>query len=167
MDSYANDFNNFTYFTDCEGFNVPGLVVRKFFDVFQFDLTLKEQALRDTLKTMIESKSKFYVIGTYKEGTTLDHELAHAFYYMDPTYKKAMNVVTKSLPKVVHRKMCDELLSRGYSKPFQSDELQAYCSTSSMIQLTREFDDIEIPWECVLEYKKIFVEAKDIKLMGT
>jgi len=167
MDLYAAKYGNFTYCIDWDGFNVPGNIARKFYDTFQFDLLIKEQTLLDLIKDVVDSRSKFYLIGTHQEGATFDHELAHAFYYMDPAYKKAMNVITKSLPKRIHKQLCDELTEIGYAKNVIADELQAYCSTSTMVQLTKDFKKIDIPWESILEYKKLFVEVKDNKLLGT
>jgi len=164
MDSYAKRFGNFTYNSDWVGFNVPGNVVRKFFTVFEADLLDKEELLYQEIEEMIESNDKFYLIGTYQDGAVVDHELAHAFYYLDIKYKKAMNAITNSLSAKVRKDMFAVITNDGYCKQVLPDELQAYCSTSTMVELTKQFDTKDLPWDVVLEYKKAFAAAKDDKL---
>src|ERR1700760_4146537 len=45
MDAYAETKGNFTYTLDWGGFNVPGHVIKKFFDLFGMNLLEKEKNL--------------------------------------------------------------------------------------------------------------------------
>jgi hypothetical protein len=166
MDLYAKEYGNFTYCQDWVGFNVPGNVVRRFFKIFEEDLLDKEELLYQTIEEIVESKKRFYLIGTYQDGAVVDHELAHAFYYLDSEYKKTMKRIILSLPEKIKDDMLKAITDKGYCKMVLEDELQAYCSTSSMIELTEQFEGISIPWEFVLDFKKTFADAKDGKLGG-
>lgn len=164
MDAYAKRHGNFTYCVDWTGFNVPGNIVRKFFNVFIDDLLEKEERLYQLLEDPIESNKKFYLIGSYKdkiEDDVIDHELAHALFYLNFDYKKTMNNITKSLPASTRSKMFQSLEEDGYCKKVLTDELQAYCSTSTMVELTDQFENVDVPWNDVLEYKKTFSQYKN------
>lgn len=164
MDRYAEKYGNFTYTSDWVGFNVPGNVVRRFFKAFEHDLLDKEELLYQLIEELVESKKKFYLIGTYQDGAVVDHELAHAFFYLDSNYKKAMNAITERLSAKVKKELFNVITEQGYCKQVLSDELQAYCSTSTMVELTKQFDNKDLPWNTILEYKNIFADAKDEKL---
>ena len=164
MDLYAAEYGNFTYCSDWVGFNVPGNVVRRFFNTFVDDLFEREEQLYQMIEELVEGKHKFYLIGTYKDGAVVDHELAHAFYYLDTKYKKAMNAINDSLPAKVKNGMFKVITDQGYCKQVLPDELQAYCSTSTMVELTKQFEGVDIPWDTVLKYKETFADAKDEKL---
>src|SRR6202043_78425 len=80
----------FTYFTDWHGFNVPGHVVERFFELFA-DLTLAEQMLREATL----GYDRFYLVGSHDGGDpnedALEHELVHGTYYLDDDYRIAAN----------------------------------------------------------------------------
>ena len=135
MDLYAKQQGDFTYTSDWGGFNVPGHVVDQFYLLFEMDLFEKEQHLFDKIESLGE---KYYVIGMCDE-TSLDHELAHALYYLNDGYFHVMDDLVKSLPKTMKEKIQSWLLEHGYSKPQVPDEIHAYLATESQVTLIRRF----------------------------
>ena len=131
MDDYAKKHGNFSYCEDWGGFNIPDFAIRKFESIFAGALIKKEQAFINLLANTIDgyyAGDKFYLIAV-SEDEYIDHELAHAFYYLIPKYKKAMNLETRAYGdlKALHI----ALLSKGYSYANFFDEVQAYLATSN------------------------------------
>ena len=92
MDWYAERFGAFTYFEDWSGFNVPSTALRPFYDGTFDPLREKERRLLAMFRRIREP---FYVIGIASEQD-LHHELAHALYYMQPEYRKAVNAAMRN-----------------------------------------------------------------------
>jgi hypothetical protein len=141
MDLYAKQQGNFTYTCDWGGFNVPGHVVDEFFRLYDGQLLEKEKDLRELVKDKagkIAVGSKYYVIGMYGEEC-LDHELAHALYYLNDDYRRQVNGLVKALPESVKSAIAKWLLDKGYSKPLIVDETNAYLTTDDQEELTKRF----------------------------
>jgi hypothetical protein len=83
----------------------------------------------------IEQDDKYYVIGSEPNNKdTINHELAHAFYYLYPAYKKKADLITDQLPQKIISGITSYLLSIGYNKKVLKDEFQAYlCSNADII----------------------------------
>lgn len=167
MDWYAERHGNFTYYSDWNGFNIPGEVVSRFFDGFENYLR-KERDLYDLLFEFMDSDEKFYVIATSEESDsgTDDHEYAHAFFYMFPEYKKKMTKLVNDLPLKFKKAVFDELKEQGYCKQVFIDEAQAYLSTNTMVETDNQYEEYKtiIPWESILQFQKTFQEMKEEKM---
>lgn len=135
MDLYAKTQGNFTYTTDWGGFNVPGHIVDRFFEMYEGDLLEKEITLRDAIQA---PEGPYYVIAMYGYDA-LEHELAHALFYLNPEYRKYVKKMVKALPKSTHKTIETWLLNKGYSKPQVIDEINAYLATSSKEELIQRF----------------------------
>ena len=95
---------------------------------------------------------KFYIIGTY-DDITVDHEVAHGFYYLNNEYKKEMDDLISSYKH--RRKIQNCLREMGYCEDVINDEIQAYLSTSTKKQLIKCIgckEDIVVP----KTFKKVF-----------
>ena len=146
MDRYAKDMGNFTYTRDWSGFNIPGHVMKAFLKTFEYKEGLlhspeffqKELKLINAVYPFLKSRDKIYVIGTFKNKVgVLQHELAHAFYYLDENYAKEMDDAVNELPYMA--KIVRKLEKMGYGKNVLYDEIQAYLSTSSPEYLKNSF----------------------------
>jgi hypothetical protein len=174
MDAYAEYKGNFSYFQDWAGFNVPGNIFINFFNVYHNDIREKETKLFDLLKAnnFNFDNDKFYVIGTTSHSSlnheiAQNHEIAHALYYLNPDYKKEMNLLLEKLgkrnPRLIDQAV-KTLSKSGYRKNVFKDELQAFFSTEPKIHLIRRgFVDrgVEIPKDfaqCFNTFKKITSE---------
>lgn len=175
FDAYANvqKDKQFTYFDDWSGFNVPDEVIKKFWELFQHDLWKKEFDLMRMI--LLDSDSPYYVIGTYgkSDSGTIQHELAHAYWYLYPEYRdemmnhiSSMNVL-KSNTSGLETKLeiiQNVFMDNGYDVSVLNDETQAYLATSSRGYLKdtfgEAFNDIRIP----SSFKKTFKEFDKIQL---
>jgi len=136
MDAYAAKYGNFTYTADWAGFNVPGNIVVRFFSLFR-DLSRKETALHEAMLPVMERwGDRFYLVGsTSGDLGTLKHEVAHAFYYLDPEYKREMDTITARWPQADSFRKA--VVRKGYRSSVVKDETQAYMATSPKAWLTK------------------------------
>jgi hypothetical protein len=119
MDWYAEENGNkFSYFTDWSGFNVPSTVFQPFYEGKFDPLLEKEKRLLELVKNLGD---RFYVIGLF-DPHDLTHELAHALYFMDPTYEQSANKAMKNFDTSAFKA---EKLA-GYAKHVIRDEIQAH-----------------------------------------
>lgn len=130
MAQYSRNRGCFSYPVEWGGFNVPGKVVERLYelgidDYNDYDRTIDE--IRNKIKQ--ETKSNYYLIASDGNGQTIDHELCHGLFYLDRKYKKSALEILKKLNKSVYRKAEKALLEHGYCKAVIPDELQAYFTT--------------------------------------
>jgi hypothetical protein len=136
MDWWAKDHNGIFDYTDkWSGFNISGKVICDWNGLYFDDLRDKEYELMMLIRNNLGNNEleDVYVIATYetKEPTktkefVLKHELAHAFYYLYPEYKKQCNKMLKNMDKELYEDMSKHLISMGYHKSVIKDEMQAY-----------------------------------------
>lgn len=166
MDWYAKEYGNFTYYSDWNGFNVPGNVVRKFLALHCDGLLSKEETLLDLLKPWIEGDEKFYVIGVWQNDNTIDHEISHALYYLDPAYKKQQTVALNGMDKLFRSRIATWLKKKGYHPSVTDDETIAYLSTNTMADSVHYWKS-GIPWDTIAPFQvnfyKRYGEYKDDK----
>lgn len=161
MDRYAEKMGNFTYTVDWSGFNIPGDKVVEFFKLFGRKLLEKEKILYKNLKSMVPSKNwksgDFYLIGTWRK-MDVDHEVSHAYYYLHPEYKSAVNRLVKNYKYKDDLKKA--LVKEGYCEFVFKDECQAYLATSTKKYLTKEmkFDEKWCLPRHISRFKKLFKE---------
>ncbi len=163
MDTYAKENKNFTYFSDWSGFNIPGWSFKMFYDLFKYDLRDKEVILRQGIQGLHlrNPEAKFYVIGSIKgQKRVVNHELAHAYWYIYPDYQKKMNNMIQQLNSELRISAESSLIEQGYHKEMIVDEMQAYLSTTkNRSDLLRyfgwdSFKKVKIP----SSFKKFFKE---------
>jgi hypothetical protein len=137
VDHYTDKNGVFSYFDFWSGFNIPGPVLEDFFSLFE--LTEREKELRRVTKKF---KNKlYYVISTKAlDKVTLDHELIHAHYYLNPVYKQEVDVLIRHMDKDVKKDIVKELKDWGYAQHVINDEINAYMATSSHKYLIQELD---------------------------
>lgn len=146
----------FTYCTDWDGFNIPGSVIREIatrgiLDYNKYDRAMWEGYCHGVNK----AGNKIYIIGAVKGSNALKHEVAHAFFYLHPKYKKEMTKLVKALPATIADKMKHHLKRVGYTPKVYVDEMQAYLSTG----LTELFGHDTTKWKTEREpFEKAFNE---------
>ena len=115
-------FGNFTYYQDWAGFNVPSTAFQQFYEGKFNPLSEKEKQL---LRLFKDVRERFYVIGIYDSGAkdSLTHELAHALFFVDDSYRKA---VQKAMRGYNTAKLARQIAEVGYAKHVIPDEIQAY-----------------------------------------
>lgn len=131
MDWYADRYGAFTYYEDWAGFNVPSTAFHAF-TAGRFDPLLEKE--RRLLRLFEREREPFYVIGTASDAE-LKHELAHAFYFTRPDYRREVRAAvrghdTSALEKRLH--------GMGYHPSVVADEVQAYLVSGARGVPTRD-----------------------------
>ena len=134
MEWYSKKFGKglFTYPKDWGGFNFYGEIIAKVSSLIIEDHNHYDERMFEAYhKCKKKSDNKpFYIIGTLKgDDDAKDHEIAHAFFYLYPEYKKHMVKLVKKLDPDVRERINQELKKLGYTSYVFADEIQAYMST--------------------------------------
>ena len=161
MDLYASESGGFTYFTDWSGFNVPDNIVRKFDKQYKNIMIKKEARLFQTIKANIlyYDRRKFYIIATNSEindAKCIRHELAHAYYYLKPSYRNKMNDLNHQNKWKKQWKIY--LLDKGYCEDMIDDEIQAYCATDNTWDFNSRFPITKGLYNYSKNYRDLFDE---------
>jgi len=117
----------FTYYYDWNGFNMPDYAVKNFL-AGKFDpLSPEEKWLMDNIRTNVDTSKPYYIVG-YSNGDepTINHERAHALYYLSPEYKEDVDAIVDSIPKSELGTLNEFLKVRNYHPSVYKDEMQAY-----------------------------------------
>lgn len=139
MDKYAETrwHKNFSYFEDWSGFNVPGEVIREFYETFENYYSNKEFKLFTEIESIGEDimfgDDKFYIVGIYGKKikpAILNHELSHAYWYLYHNYKTKMQKALDKLNPTVYQTMQAKLISMGYDSETMQDEICSYLATT-------------------------------------
>lgn len=74
--------------------------------------------------------NKFYLIGAMEGNiSTINHEIAHGFFYTIPSYKKEMLDLVKKLDSKFKISLYKDFKKLGYTKQVFPDEAQAFLAT--------------------------------------
>jgi hypothetical protein len=153
----------FSYLEDWNGFNVPGDVFDEWASLFA------EHYLWDKEKKLIELVNKnvntaaYYIIGTHHEAARgdFDHELSHAWYYLDSKYQELQQKNLDKLSEAARRQLRANILNDGYQEDVLKDEMIAYLSTNLMPDTKEMFDKVRVPWTTVYEFQQTFTDYKE------
>ena len=154
------DDGSINYFNYWSGFNIPGDVFKEWFQKEMSDKTKWETALAQEVALKLDMDSPFYVIGGKKgDMNVIDHEIAHALYYMDESYKAEMEEMNYNFFKqhrMQYSKMVKKLKKMGYGENVIKDEVQAYMSTSKKSELVNDFGlDYDTIKPMITQYRKV------------
>lgn len=123
---YTAQNGQFSYVEDWSGFNVPSYVFKPFVDGKFDPLSPRETALLEVFK---HKAQPFYVIATNDVSETLEHEICHALFYVDPGYREAVVALIDS-----RRDELSEVFAKmrdlGYHEAVFTDEVHAYLSAN-------------------------------------
>jgi hypothetical protein len=156
-----NDSLAFTYPKDWTGFNLPSDSLSKSVGLFyngghcnEYDLIMEKIrsfCSQDSLK--IHGKTtKWYLIGYGKNDVkTLNHEMAHAYYYTNKEYKYNCDKLIQKIKKKDYLILQKELVKLGYreNKKIIDDEIQAFMSTGLYSTMKSEN---------IIKHQKDFIE---------
>ena len=137
MKLYSKQYGrgSFSYPVDWAGFNIPGTIIKKVYtdkaavkDYNDYDETLL--TIHEKIEDLLEKEEPFfdyYLIGSLpKDISTINHELAHAFFHLNSTYRKESLSIIYKLSDSIQKKITKHLIALGYSSSVFSDETQAY-----------------------------------------
>lgn len=139
IDTFTDENGVVSYYSDWSGFNIPGDKLQEFDSRF-CDWTKRELKLLKLIDKHTKGMDKFYVIAA-KEGDvqTMDHEIAHAMFYLDDDYRKAASKLVAVMDPTMRQKMEKIFLEWGYARQVWVDELNAYMATSPALYMRKKF----------------------------
>jgi hypothetical protein len=148
---YTEKEGAFSYYADWGGFNWPDYVLDPFLEGLFDPLLPEEEVIVNLLRHV---PKPFYVIGTSGEEA-LDHEIAHALYYLNKNYRSWVNEQLKDQSAL--KGMRKWLKEQHYHESVFIDEQNAYLATdqSYLDQL-----DAEYPIELAQRLEKRFRRYK-------
>ena len=141
QDSKASD--NFTYFTDWAGFNIPVEIVIDLYPKIE-DLNDHDKFMYLIAKMVLKEESRAYFIGSSEETSQVfEHEIAHGLYYLNDQYRQEMDILVREIPLDTKNGLCKVLTKMGYYDKVIVDEIQAYLSTGPMpeMEVSQEIED--------------------------
>jgi hypothetical protein len=168
IDAFTDNDGKINYFNYWTGFNIPGIYFSGWFKQKASDKTKWETALAEEVGKKIDFTKPYYVIGGKKgDMNVIDHELAHALYFMNSEYRLEMVDLTYRFYKQ-HRKdyvkVVNNLKKMGYGKNVIKDEVQAYMSTSTKKELVEKFDiDFEGTKSIRADFRKVLYRYNTYK----
>jgi hypothetical protein len=166
-----NDEGHIDYFSKWIGFNIPGHSIKEWSELHCPNYTPKEMEVLNHITSKVDVSQPFYVIAA-KEGKTdvMDHEIAHALYYLDKSYKARMSGLVlhfKQKFPVQYKKVQTWLKNMGYNKSVFTDESQAYMSTSDKKEIMAKFGITSTEYKkmerIVLEFRDVLYEYNTFK----
>jgi hypothetical protein len=159
----------FTYPDDWSGYNIPSNILEGGVDAFyketEYDVIMNDiyyYGAIDSQNKNDGTRCDWYLIGaSSKDLKTMDHEIAHGFYYTNKTYKKIVDILIKNIKPTHYDKLKKKLIKMGYvnDKKIIDDEIQAFMSTGLYNGLeTKELKKYEK--EFISNFKKFKNETK-------
>lgn len=126
---YQGGYDEFTYYEDWSGFNIPSHILKPFVEGKFDPLTSEEQKL---LKDFSSKEEPFYIIATAKseepdpeDEVVLRHEIAHGLYTTCPEYCDEVKSILVTMSLETHQGL-HAWLSPDYAETTIFDEMHAY-----------------------------------------
>lgn len=146
--------HHFTYAADWVGFNFPTRVIDQVIKLGIPDPNHYDSLMAGILGAIKDNAQNddCYLIGIQTGQTaTLEHEMAHALYFLDEDYRVAVGSLIEALPTEIHDRMAKGITRLGYADSSVNDEIQAFSLTGSRPHLWKG----KPPHELALFYKKL------------
>lgn len=135
--------DEFTYFTDWHGFNVPGEAIKQFMEIFRDRLRQCELDFFEQLSLVMPSwcwEKFYYVIATHVgHERDLPHETSHGYWYLHNEYKNQGRKLIMQLPRDTLRTLREKMAEKTYDPSVYQDEIMAYFATSDADYLQEKF----------------------------
>lgn len=137
--------HNISYTNQWGAHNIPDYIVKQFFMVFNGNLSKYEKLVKSKLNKQIKSNQPFYVIAVPKNrNDLLNHELIHAYYYLNDRYRRDVNHLIDSIPLHVYNRYKQSLLNLKYTDhSVHYDEINAYLTEANFL-LWSGFNEIDV-----------------------
>ncbi len=129
--SFEHD-NVFSYAKDWSGFNVPSMHLEGCYESHTEILQHDQLMLRvmRTCRFLSGPGNPYYLIGAKPEDSkVIPHEIAHALYSTNLSYREEMNKCLEGLDWNKKCKMVELLTSMGYGENVHADETHAFMAT--------------------------------------
>jgi hypothetical protein len=144
MEWYSKKYGEgiFTYPKNWSGFNFPHNVIKEVHNLGIQDLNNYDSIMLDVYNHCSKLHDKFYIVGIVGKNYALNHEVAHAMFYLNSKYKKEMLKLIRHLDPEFKKQMHKVFKKMGYANKVYNDEIQAYLSTSDSLDFKRYFKNV-------------------------
>ena len=163
---YSAHANGASYAQDwAEGFNVPSSALKPFYEGHFDPLTADEQAILDAFAD--KKDQSFYIIATADDSdpSLLRHEIAHALYFLNPTYKKEVDRILNATDTTPIRTFLATHSYYGeYHESVLQDEIHAYFTHTGEELRQQGFDTA--PYESAIQQLQTLYETYAPKARG-
>lgn len=137
MNRYRKHMNRdyFSYPFDWLGYNVPSDEVEGCYNELSYEthmVTPYDEHMLNIIRQIRQHQrdGKFYLLGVDSlDSWVMNHEMAHARFFTEPEYKKAMSDLISQMPAKLTGALNELLIKEGYPEKVLADETQAYLAT--------------------------------------
>jgi len=152
MAAYSKDNSGprtryFSYPTDWSGFNIPADIIRQVRELGIDDPNHYDSLMHGVYEMIqADTEGPAYLIGTYgRAKKSLDHELAHAMFYIDGAYQDRVLNVINGVSDSLRENLYKALRHEGYTDKTIPDEIQAYITTGELkiFEKVEEKDELD------------------------
>lgn len=138
---YTRNVGNgeFSYYTDWCGFNMPLKIIKNCRDLEISDHNMYD-SIMSGIHDMIECiDPDSYIIGSTPELDALDHEITHAMFYVNESYRVQVIRTIAHITNSLWLKLTTILENEAYAPHVYVDELNAYLTEPSVHEFFEEF----------------------------
>jgi len=151
--NYIKEHGIFNYSEEVAGCNVPSIAFKPFIEGLFDPLTPEEEELINYIK---HKKGKFCVIGIPSdyEDTTLDHEMCHAYFYLDYQYRRDVIQLIVSLKDKLDGIKEWLVKEKSYSDNIilLCDEINSFIAADHLFLKSKK---VKIPRKIITEFIKL------------
>lgn len=164
----------FTYHCDWVGFNLPSHILDDMYAVGVPDVNIYDRcmsAIYETIKSQRRrcdnhgdgDSKRFYILGVVTGGSALQHELAHALWYVNDTYKTRQMANIDALEHRTYDEIRKAIVTEGYldRDDIIVDEMQAYMSTGISGHIEANLSTISYTGRRLKRLLRPFVDTYD------
>jgi hypothetical protein len=140
LDVMMADNGKLTYFfPGWSGFNFPSDVFHEWRRLNPVATSYEAKLISQVEKALPKGKP-FYVVAMLEgDKDTLDHEVAHAMFFLNKDYRECATALVRGLPTKLRSHMLLALKKLGYAKGVTVDEINAFLATSDNKYLWKRF----------------------------
>ena len=149
----------FDYPNDWAAYNLPIKTIVQSLDKFTGEYTpydiFMDEILHQIFNKYEVGENDTYLIGVESlTSVHVSHELSHALWYTNPTFKKEATKVVSQIPKEIVDECKSTLTRMGYHKSVLTDELVAYSATGDMkrlLKVNKDYKEYEKSLKVILD----------------
>jgi hypothetical protein len=135
----ADDGKVAYFFPGWSGFNFPSDIFHEWRRLNPVATAYEAKLIAQVEKALPKGKPFYVVAMLASDKNTLDHEVAHAMFFLNTDYRECATTLVRGLPIALRRHMRQALRTLGYSNGVVVDEINAFLATSDNKYLWKRF----------------------------
>lgn len=159
-----DDEGNIDYFSYWDGFNIPGHVFEDWKAEVSYIFTDYEKKLYAEVMKSVDTNKPYYIITCcIDDSDTLEHEIAHALYYLNTEYTKEVTNLIADTLEDLKIKVFERFDEMGYAQNVYNDELNAWLATSKKKDLRDNLGILMSEYKSEIKrYRKLYQKYNTI-----